>query len=375
MNKVVIYYGPKRGFDELLDKEPLDGELVKNLSALVREHDESSREHRLITSTDEGESRAPLSVESLVVHSDEYASVREHVILNFEGFLSNFVVNQLYLHNPPEILSEKIKKLYPNVVIKHFEYPRIDKDKIVEIYKEYGNNIIGQEKVRKQLLIAIYPLVRRNYKKPIVIMFYGPSGVGKTESAKYLSKVLGGDLLRKQLSMFQNNDFMTYLFGGHLYEKNFAKELLDRETNVILLDEFDKAHSVVHSAFYQFFDEGVFEDKNYSVTVGPSVIICTSNYNSLEEIKENLGDPIFSRFDACIKFAALSESDISRIVRLRIEQEYEDLEDDEKDKIDRDRVYSQFIGHLANMGNARRIESLVREVISNELLTSLLNKE
>ena len=39
------------------------------------------------------------------------------------------------------------------------------------------------------------------------LMFYGPSGVGKTETAKFLSEILGGQLLYKQFSMFQNNEF------------------------------------------------------------------------------------------------------------------------------------------------------------------------
>ena len=45
-----------------------------------------------------------------------------------------------------------------------------------------------------------------------------------------------------------------------LHQKSFAKDLLARDSNVILLDEFDKANSIFHSAFYQLFDEGIFED-------------------------------------------------------------------------------------------------------------------
>ena len=41
------------------------------------------------------------------------------------------------------------------------------------------------------------------------------------------------------------------------------KDLLGRESDVILLDEFDKANPIFHSAFYQLFDDGIYEDTNY----------------------------------------------------------------------------------------------------------------
>ena len=72
------------------------------------------------------------------------------------------------------------------------------------------------------------------------MLFYGSSGIGKTETANFISACLEEKIFRKQFSMFQNNQFSTYLFGGAHYEKSFAKDLLDRESNVILLDEFDK---------------------------------------------------------------------------------------------------------------------------------------
>ena len=77
-------------------------------------------------------------------------------------------------------------------------------------------------------------------------MFYGNSGIGKTETAKFLSRILGQKLFRKQFSMFQNVKFSEYLFGGNHAQSSFAKELLERSSNVILLDEFDKAANLFH---------------------------------------------------------------------------------------------------------------------------------
>ena len=79
-----------------------------------------------------------------------------------------------------------------------------------------------------------------------------------------------------------------------------------RETNVLLFDEFDKALSIFHSAFYQLFDEGIYEDHNYKVVVNKAIIMCTSNYKTIDEIKEYLGLPIYNHFDSIIKFNDLS---------------------------------------------------------------------
>ena len=71
---------------------------------------------------------------------------------------------------------------------------------------QYSERVIGQERAKKKLLQAIYPLVDGKQSKPVVILLYGDSGLGKTESAQYMAELMGGKLLRKQFSMYQNND-------------------------------------------------------------------------------------------------------------------------------------------------------------------------
>jgi ATP-dependent Clp protease ATP-binding subunit ClpA len=91
-----------------------------------------------------------------------------------------------------------------------------------------------------------------NNHKPVVMMFYGNSGIGKTETAKFISKILGQNLFRKQFSMFHSGEFQSYIFGGNHSQGCFARDLLERESNVILLDEFDKPHLffIVHFINY-----------------------------------------------------------------------------------------------------------------------------
>ena len=376
MNNIYIYFGPKKGFDTFLSERKVDFNAITSFSLLVKRSDERSKEIRVVKEHGEEElEKTLIEVAELVVYSDEYASVKEHVILNFDGFLSFFSIENLYLQNPPELLYNKIKQTYPDAEIAYYNYPLLSEELIVKINSDYNEMIIGQNQALNQLLISLVPLTRSTNKKPVVLLFWGPSGVGKTETAKFLADCLGGELFRKQMSMYQNNDFATYLFGGQYFEKSFAKELLDRETNVILLDEFDKANSVFHSAFYQLFDEGVYQDKNYNVKVGSSIIICTSNYTSLDHIQEHLGEPIFLRFDACIEFVSLGKESVKRIIDLHIDQELETLDDTDKAICLKNEIELLFEDKTHRFENARRIRSLVKEVINSKILNRILDQK
>ena len=185
-------------------------------------------------------------------------------------------------------------------------------------------------------------------------------------------ELLGGVLLRKQFSMYQNNEFSNYLFGGKHNQKSFAKDLLARDSNVILLDEFDKANPVFHSAFYQLFDEGVYVDKNFTVKMQNSVIICTSNYMSEKEIKSALGEPIFSRFDVIIKFEKLKANAIYKIMEKEFDKQYSVLDKYEQDIIDKCDIKDKIFALSTRLENARQIRKIIREAFSAALIQELL---
>lgn len=300
MSNIEIYYGSKKEFEKIIPKH------YRSLTDLVYEIDKDSKNYIININGQNDNDEERLFIENLVVSSDEYAGVREHVIINFNNFLGKFDSENIYLHNPPLQISEQIKRLYSDTKIKYQDYSSITLENLKTINTTYDSKIIGQETVKFDLLQSLFPLTIENRKKPVVLLFYGKSGIGKTETAKFISEVVGEPLFRKQFSMYQNNQFANYLFGGAHYEKSFAKDLLDRESNVLLLDEFDKAHPSFHSAFYQLFDEGIYEDQNYFLRLEKSIIICTSNYNNLKEIEDHLGSPIYNRFDKIINFNSLS---------------------------------------------------------------------
>lgn len=367
MTNVKIYYGSKEEFDKRLPKS------YKNLTELVYEMDNESRNFKLVIPNEQGdypkndsETEMKRQIKNLVVTSDEYAGVKEHVIINFTNFLSKIELKNLYIQNPPVIIEKQILKLFPKTEIEYQEYHQIKKHHLFNIREEFSRNIIGQEDVKSKLLQSIFPLTLEKRKKPLVLLFYGNSGIGKTETAKFLASVLEEKLFRKQFSMFQNEQFSTYLFGGTHNEKSFAKDLLDRESNVILLDEFDKAHPSFHSAFYQLFDEGIYEDQNYYLTLDRAVIICTSNYLNLNEIEEELGSAVYNRFDKIIYFKDLTDSS-----KIKIGQKnYKEINTKFENKLPKaavERLKEEYV----KCNNARQIYHLIEDVFSLSALTEL----
>lgn len=362
---MVIFYGSNRAFMEVLPKS------YRNLTDVVMELDKESKNMILhipelngqkSESVDKEDKK--LQVENFVINSDEYCGVREHVIINFANFIAKMDITNMYIQNPPTSISEQLHRIYDTSILQVIKqkYNCIDEAIIRKFNKEYDERIIGQTKVKMEILQAIYPLIDGKQKKPVTILFYGDSGLGKTETAQYLSELLSGKLFRKQFSMYQNNEFATYLFGGNYYEGSFAKDLLDRDSNVILLDEFDKSNPVFHSAFYQLFDEGIYEERNYKVNLDNAIIICTSNYKDEKEIKENLGNAIYNRFDSIIRFDELSDGSKEIIAKKNLGE----LETDYQEVLDNldEEISLRLMNAVRGCSNAREIKRIIKDVLN-----------
>lgn len=369
--KIKIYYGPKSGFEKLIPEKKT------TISELVIEYDARRNKHYMVINGEEIEEPERDTIKCLVAYSESYASISESAVQSFNSLISESNIENLFLQNPPVHISNLLKESYSeNITYEHYSYNLLDKDKFLEINNTFENNIIGQNQVKNDLLNSFYSFLKKyNDNKPIVLMFYGNSGIGKTETAKFLSKILGQKLFRKQFSMFQNFKFSEYLFGGNHAQPSFAKELLERNSNVILLDEFDKAADIFHEAFYQLFDDGIFEDKNYKVELDNSIIICTSNYQNESEIRKNIGDPLFFRFTKLIKFKPLSSEAIKEIMEINIEKKYKKLDDDDKKIIDKDQLKKLFFDNASKFKNAREISNLIDEEINSQLVENFIKEK
>lgn len=367
--KVTVYYGPLSWFEKQLGKGAR-----QYLLDVLNERDEARRRYRhTVDGQERTEEETPAPrPDRLIAMSSDYASVHEHAITNFVGLVREINPKQLHLHNPPELIHTQLDRVFKTKV-KSFTYPVVTRDTLIKFRDGFEDHLVGQQKVRERMLAALYPLTTDRRSKPVVLMFYGPSGVGKTETAQFINGLLGGKLLRKQFSMFHSDKFASYVFGGTHSESSFARDLLDRSSGVILIDEFDKANSVFHSAFYEVFDEGVFEDKNYRVRLGPALIICTSNYGSEDEIRQALGDALYSRFDALISFESLSPDEIRQVIDRLVDGRFKALSPDERAVLNCDEIKSLLHARASSTGNVRKLGKLVDEVISLMLVRSMLS--
>lgn len=376
MQNISIYYGPKSGFNKILK---FDAPAI-TLTSMAILSDKKMREHSFKLPNRKGndseeklEDLNRIKIPNLVAFSDEYAALSENAIQGFLSFLSQFDIDNIFLQNPPAYIVSQFNKLELKVNVLQYVYNSVTTNLIKNINKEFSSEIIGQESVKNKLMSTLYQLCNVKNKKPVVMLFYGPTGIGKTETGKFLSTLLKQQLFRKQFSMFNSEEFASYLFGGKHSQNCLAKELLERESNIILFDEFDKIHPVFHSAFYQLFDEGIYEDKNYYVILERSVIICTSNYSSLDEIKKKLGAPIYSRFDAIIKYNELDVAAIKKIIEKEYIRQFNLLDNWEQDLIKNKNTFNDILSISDNIENARQINHLIKDKISSILVQHIIN--
>lgn len=365
--RVAIYYGPIGWFREQLGTRDYE-----SLLDIVFERDEARQvlKVQLPGEADSDSTKRLPGPANVVAETSDYASLNEHVLTNFVGLILSIDPDEVILHNPPTRVHAQLVRSFATKV-EYYEYPAVSRATLFGIHEEFSRRLVGQADVEQRLLAALYPLTRPQRRTPAVLMLYGPSGVGKTETAHLVNDLLDGALLRRQLSMYQNEKFASYLFGGHHSEPSLAQDLLDRESGVILLDEFDKAHPVFHSAFYQLFDDGVFEDKNYTVTLGKALVVCTSNYESEKQIREALGEALFSRFDALIRFRALEPPEVAVVIDRLVRDRLNRMEASERALLDEEHLKNVLRPLCQDAGNVRKLGKTVDEVIGLLLVQSL----
>ena len=366
-NRIVIFYGSKKDFEKLVARETYEDqitipfmELIQHYNARLRPNESGVRECALNRNID---------VDNCVVRADDYGSVLEHVLSNFVNVVTlNHDIGTLFVHNPPRKVRDSLRSAYGDA-IEYFstEYPALSRKRLKEVYVNIEADILGQSKCKKQIISGMYRLFTKTTNKPVVLMLYGPSGVGKTESAKSISKTMGGELLRVQFSMMQTNEAYNYVFGAEHSKGSFARDMMARESNVILLDEFDKVNPAFYSAFYELFDEGHYVDTNYDVNLGQAIFLLTCNFSSEEEIKKVLGPAMFSRIGCCIAYEELSTEQKQTIVANWYETILISLKEDEKETIRQTDILNWFTKNAERYDNIRILKTKLENAIFDKL--------
>ena len=365
---IKVFYGPDVSFNELIDREERDYTTMNEVMLQVVERDRS-----IILRNEDSRWEPPQHYfESIVCYRQGYASMTTNLINNILLLFRSVECEYLYLQNPPTNIVEALQNKY-DVEIGYHDYGNLKVEELLELKKLYEKNIKGQERVLNLLLPVINVSRIRQSNKPIVIMFYGPPGVGKTETAKIISQALykSDNVKRFQLSMYQTEHAFQFLFGSDPQEDSLAKELLSRETNVILLDEFDKVHPNLYSAFYELFDEGRIVDRNYAAGVENAIFICTSNFLTKDEIRNRVGPAIFSRFTECIRFNDLSDKFKKMILEEKFDECYKRLPQHDRDTLNHtspEVMLEELSEQIQGMKDSREINNTIEKFLSYKIL-------
>ena len=306
---------------------------------------------------------------------------------------------------PPHIIEiadiERIVSRISNVPQKSVS--STEADRLRELGDDLSSDIFGQEEALK----AIVQAVRRgragfkNPDKPVAsFLFAGPTGVGKTETARSLAEALSMPLHRFDMSEYQEKHTVARLIGsppGYVgFEEGGQLTDLIRRTPhaVLLLDEIEKAHQDIFNVLLQIMDYATLTDNNGKKADFRNVIlIMTSNAGAREVGKSMIGfggsevtesaintavektfSPEFrNRLDSVIKFNRLDKQVILKIVDKEISFFQKQLEDKDVEL----EVTAECRGYLADKGysyeyGARNISRLIQDELKTFFVDEVL---
>ncbi|HOM09849.1 MAG TPA: ATP-dependent chaperone ClpB [Spirochaetota bacterium] len=225
-----------------------------------------------------------------------------------------------------------------------------EKEKLLKMEEIIEKRVVGQE----QAVQTIADAVRRSRSglqdpnRPIgSFVFLGPTGVGKTETAKAIAEFLFNDekaIVRIDMSEYMEKHAVARLIGappGYVgYEEGgqLTEAIRRRPYSVVLFDEIEKAHPDVFNIFLQILDEGRLTDsKGRTVDFKNTLIIMTSNIGTAyisdasipyeqrvkgvqQELKQHFKPEFLNRIDDIIIFNPLTREHINKIIMIQLNE-------------------------------------------------------
>jgi ATP-dependent Clp protease ATP-binding subunit ClpA len=278
-----------------------------------------------------------------------------------------------------------------------------EKGALLNLESEIHKYIVDQN----EAVSSISEAIRRvrsgvsSTNRPTSFLFLGPTGVGKTQTAKVVSNIYFGgekEIIRLDMSEYSSEQGVEKLLDSS--SGSFLDQVFNHPYSLILLDEFEKANSKVHNLFLQVFDDGRLTDNSAkTVSFQNALIVATSNAGS-EYIRENISSQnslplnfskilldyllkqnifrpeLLNRFDGLVVFKPLSQSDVLEVTRLILFELKKSLENQEIfvsfdnsviEKVSKEGFDPQF--------GARPLRRFVQDFIEDELSKAILKDE
>lgn len=297
------------------------------------------------------------------------------------------------------------------------ELTESDKIKLKELQSNLSKSIIDQDQAlesvvtsMKRTRVGIADANRPNG----VFMFLGPTGVGKTETAKVLAKELYGSedyLIRVDMSEFGHSHNISRLIGappgyvGYNEGGQLTEKVKQKPFSIILLDEIEKAHPDVFNALLQVFEDGMLTDGNgVTIDFRNTTIVMTSNIGSshintnmigygetsLESeeekayqniksrvkkaLKDTFRPEFINRIDEVVIFKPLSLQAVKNILNIQIEKLRKSLQeiDINIEFTDAAKDYFANNGYNIELG-ARPLRRLLQKEVDNNISNMIID--
>jgi len=288
-----------------------------------------------------------------------------------------------------------------------------ERQKLVKMEERLEKRVVGQ----KEAIEAVANAVRRSRSglqdpnRPIgSFIFLGPTGVGKTETARALAEFLFDDenaMVRIDMSEYMEKHTVARLIGappGYVgYEEGgqLSEAVRRRPYSVVLFDEIEKAHQDVFNVLLQVLDDGRLTDgQGRTVDFKNTILIMTSNIGSpiiheyyssgklglkdhvemerlvRTELRAHFRPEFLNRVDDIIIFHSLDEKQLAQIVEIQLDKLTRRLEQQQL-ALEVDRSARQLLakeGYDPQFG-ARPLKRTIQDLLLDKLATKLLTGE